>query len=96
MQIRAGYRGVVETLQRAARAVNHTTDMAQRTLCRICMSQPCDVLSLPCRYVVEIIHVRRVMRFGRHLCMCRDCSDNVDECPMCRAPIVRLIVVYVG
>lgn len=46
--------------------------------CCICMSKPKSVLLLPCR----------------HLCACEDCSDALQDCPICRVPVAQNIKVY--
>mmetsp|Transcript_33599 Transcript_33599/g.42891 ORF Transcript_33599/g.42891 Transcript_33599/m.42891 type:complete len:330 (-) Transcript_33599:86-1075(-) len=43
--------------------------------CIICMDAPKSTLLMPCR----------------HICVCDECSDSVNQCPMCRDDIVTRI-----
>lgn len=51
----------------------------RRPQCVICMCQPEEVAVDPCG----------------HVSMCRHCSELVSQCPVCRAPINKLLRVYV-
>jgi hypothetical protein len=48
------------------------------TSCCICVEQHRECVFLPCR----------------HLCACEECSKLLDECPVCRQPIVEKITIY--
>jgi hypothetical protein len=38
---------------------------------------------------------RNTMNIGcGHLCLCEDCADRLDDCPICRAPMTQLTRVY--
>lgn len=52
----------------------------EQRLCVVCQSEPKSVVLFPCR----------------HLCLCQECSehDDLDQCPLCRRPIVQKINVY--
>lgn len=45
------------------------------TECVVCMDKTTDVIFLNCG----------------HVCTCMDCSSKVDECPLCREPIVQRV-----
>ena len=51
---------------------------SDRSLCKICLDAPIDMLLMPCR----------------HLCCCQDCASKLNECPICRAVISDRISVY--
>jgi len=46
--------------------------------CKICMDAPSDCVFLECG----------------HLVTCVTCGEQLDECPMCRSPIVRAVRVF--
>ncbi|KNC50820.1 uncharacterized protein AMSG_06724 [Thecamonas trahens ATCC 50062] len=47
-------------------------------LCVVCMDNRIDVILLECG----------------HVCACSECADSLDECPMCRANIVRAVKMF--
>jgi len=49
-------------------------------LCVICQEGEKSVVLFPCR----------------HMCLCESCSqhDDLQQCPLCRRPIVQRISVY--
>ena len=49
-----------------------------RRLCAICMTNPVDILLLPCR----------------HVAFCRDCGVALVRCPLCRHSIVNRMQVF--
>jgi len=59
----------------------NTTDFSSSSrgrLCAICMTNPVDVLLLPCR----------------HLAFCADCSQHLTRCPYCRQAVDSRMQVY--
>lgn len=48
--------------------------------CKICLTNPCDVILEPCK----------------HMCCCRPCSLEMADCPMCRKTIVGRTSVFVS
>jgi hypothetical protein len=47
--------------------------------CSICLNNRKSMMCYPCR----------------HLCMCKDCSQNIKKCPLCRTNIESFIEVYI-
>jgi hypothetical protein len=47
--------------------------------CSICLDNRKNMMCYPCR----------------HVCMCRECSQNIKKCPLCRTNIESLIEVYI-
>jgi len=47
--------------------------------CCVCMDSELKVVFIPCR----------------HLCVCEECSGEIDHCPICRAHIVERLNVFV-
>ena len=48
------------------------------TLCKICYDAPLDAVLFPCR----------------HQCCCYGCSQQLNECPVCRAPFTSSVKIY--
>ncbi|XP_060069768.1 E3 ubiquitin-protein ligase LRSAM1-like [Ylistrum balloti] len=48
--------------------------------CVVCMDQPTDVIFLNCG----------------HVCTCKDCSVKVQDCPLCREPIIQRIKLMIS
>ena len=49
---------------------------AEDTLCTVCLSEPKDIIPLPCR----------------HFCICHECFEHVQgKCPVCRAEILSFM-----
>ena len=53
-------------------------DAEDAALCKICYDAPLDAVLLPCR----------------HQCCCYPCSEQLHECPVCRAPKETAIKIY--
>ena len=53
-------------------------EIEDATICKVCMENPLDTLITPCN----------------HLCICKDCSKRVKNCPICRQLIKKKIRVY--
>jgi len=49
-------------------------------LCAVCMEKPATIAMVPCG----------------HLCCCADCSQRLETCPVCRAPVVKTQVIYMA
>ena len=64
---------------RQIREENHALDNEQNgEVCVICLDLPRNVVILNCG----------------HICACRGCAEQLQECPVCRAHIARLIPTY--
>lgn len=48
------------------------------TLCKVCYDRPLDAVLFPCR----------------HQCCCYVCSEQLSECPVCRAPFTSAVKIY--
>ena len=46
-------------------------ETGDRYICKVCYENPLEVIFLPCK----------------HVCCCKECSDKVSNCPMCRTRI---------
>jgi hypothetical protein len=67
----------VESLERlriqAAAYLNEIdVELRNRSLCIICLNSPKMIIFYPCK----------------HKCTCKQCSDLISECPICRTAIV--------
>lgn len=52
--------------------------LEEKNLCKICVDGEVDVLFLPCK----------------HLVVCKNCSEKLDECPICRSYIDEKVNVF--
>ncbi|KAK5642385.1 hypothetical protein RI129_008552 [Pyrocoelia pectoralis] len=59
-------------------AASELTISTYENECVICMETDCDIIFVPCG----------------HLCCCVNCSNPLEDCPMCRTAIERKIKVY--
>ena len=48
--------------------------------CKICLTNPCDVIFEPCK----------------HMCCCKSCALEVQQCPMCRGEIAGRTDVFIS
>jgi len=48
--------------------------------CSVCMEQKATIAMIPCG----------------HLCCCEKCSRGMKSCPVCRAPVTRMQVIYMA
>ncbi|XP_028396683.1 mitochondrial ubiquitin ligase activator of NFKB 1-like [Dendronephthya gigantea] len=55
-----------------------TSEAGEGQSCVICLTRPRNVVILDCG----------------HICACRECLRQVNNCPICRAEIVRLVPTY--
>ncbi len=46
--------------------------------CIICQERNASTVCLPCR----------------HLVLCEDCAQRIEDCPMCRSEIEEILIVY--
>lgn len=72
--------GRVLELWRSIRATN-TVDieaMAEEDLCKICMNAPMDCVMLECG----------------HVATCTNCGRKMNECPICRQFVVRVVHIF--
>jgi hypothetical protein len=55
-----------------------TSPLADLDECAICFCEKRTVVCMPCR----------------HLCLCDDCAPSIDDCPLCRVPLVSRLRVF--
>lgn len=80
----------------SASSKDHPTDAVNAVECVICMDAQTRVIFLPCG-IFEILFALKIHLICDfvlgHMCCCIDCSTDLVDCPMCRAPIERKIRV---
>ena len=64
----------------AERGIVRQDGMDQDMLCVICLERPRDIVILNCG----------------HVCACRECSEQLENCPICRRNIDRLVPTFVS
>ncbi|KAJ6644431.1 Mitochondrial E3 ubiquitin protein ligase 1 [Pseudolycoriella hygida] len=70
----------LEHSRRARRARSRPTGISERDMCVVCVSNPKEVICLPCG----------------HVCLCEDCALQIkDFCPICRAKIESKTAAFV-
>jgi hypothetical protein len=52
----------------------NTLGLWMERVCKICMERKVDVILLECG----------------HLVACSNCAEGLDDCPLCRKPILRI------
>ncbi|KAJ8025652.1 Baculoviral IAP repeat-containing protein 7-B [Holothuria leucospilota] len=54
--------------------------LQERSLCKVCLDGDADILFLPCK----------------HLAVCKECTERLELCPMCRSDIDEVIHVFLS
>ena len=67
-------------LEEELRRVKSARDDSAGGRCAVCMGNPLEVALAPCG----------------HVCLCRECADKVDTCPICREDIQDRTGVFVA
>eukprot|EP00249_Psilotum_nudum_P010740 c22732_g2_i1 orf=1464-2561(+) len=63
-----------------ARTFRENKELKEQRTCRVCRTNDVCILLLPCR----------------HLCLCKDCENRLDTCPLCRSPKDVSVQVYLS
>jgi len=53
-------------------------DLNDKTMCKICEENEKQVVFLPCG----------------HFCTCFDCSERIENCPLCRGAIIQKVKTF--
>jgi hypothetical protein len=62
----------------AAAATAAAADDDDTVTCTVCLDKPREQLLMPCK----------------HVCVCTDCGNNVEQCPLCRVTIAERVRVF--
>lgn len=62
------------------RVVQNNPSLPDSKLCKICFKEKLEVIFVPCGHVIA----------------CIECAVTLDECALCREPLVVLMRVYLG
>lgn len=55
-------------------------DLKEQKLCKICLDEDAGVLFEPCG----------------HICCCTSCGVSLQQCPICRQSITKIIKAYIS
>ncbi|GLJ21344.1 hypothetical protein SUGI_0392540 [Cryptomeria japonica] len=63
-----------------SRTLRENIELKEQRICRVCRSNSCCILLLPCR----------------HLCVCKDCDTRLENCPLCKSTKNASVQVYMS